>query len=544
VTLIKERYADFGPTLAAEKLAELHGIRVSRETLRNWMRADGLWLSRKDRTPAPHQPRYRRECFGELVQIDGSDHDWFEGRGDRCSLLVFVDDATGQLMELLFVTTETAFGYFAATTSYLKKHGKPVAFYSDKHSIFRVAREGSTGAHAGVSQFGRALSELNIDIICANTPQAKGRVERMNKTLQDRLVKELRLRGISTMDAANTYLHEFVADFNARFARPARSPHNAHRPLLDTEDLGAIFCLREARSMSANLVVHYERTSYVVTPGPETTPLSGHRRKVEVRKWADGRIEIRHEGVALPYTIHDNYPFISPGDIVENKRIDEAMAEIKAAQRNGRRTQAAVKRFSPGGRTPLPSRPKMKQIAAEQSLVAPPVEPPANHFLIRWLGQIAHLYERSFVMKGTDEVAFKEQYLGPVEARVAMKWEARGNPLYPPPLVGAKVSAAAAARVPLDGPKDDGPERLPRHADGLSRLSAALWFADVLHAAETERVREHNQAVEAFNRDLYRAPVVVSGARKPPQHSRSENGECQDEEDAAIGAPEADALPA
>ncbi len=126
-------------------------------------------------------------------------------------------------MELRFERTESAFGYFEATKAYLRRHGKPVAFYSDKHSIFRVTREGSLGAHRGISQFGRALAELNIDIICANSPQAKGRVERMNQTLQDRLVKELRLRGISTMEAGNAFVPEFMESFNRRFARPARS---------------------------------------------------------------------------------------------------------------------------------------------------------------------------------------------------------------------------------------------------------------------------------------------------------------------------------
>jgi hypothetical protein len=131
------------------------------------------------------------------VQIDGSPHAWFEERGEKCTLLVYVDDATGRLMELRFVKSESAFDYFTSTRAYLERHGKPVAFYSDKHSIFRVYHEGSTGRAQGVTQFGRALDDLNIEIICANSPQAKGRVERMNKTLQNRLVKELRLRGIS-----------------------------------------------------------------------------------------------------------------------------------------------------------------------------------------------------------------------------------------------------------------------------------------------------------------------------------------------------------
>jgi hypothetical protein len=139
---------------------------------------------------SPHQPRRRRDCLGELVQIDGSEHAWFEDRGPPCTLLAFVDDATSRLMELRFVTSESAFDYFRATRAYLEAHGKPVAFYSDKHGIFRVNRKEAAGGD-GVTQFGRALLALNIDIICANSPQAKGRIERAFGTLQDRMVKSL-----------------------------------------------------------------------------------------------------------------------------------------------------------------------------------------------------------------------------------------------------------------------------------------------------------------------------------------------------------------
>ena len=173
LSIVRERYADFGPTLAAEKLAEHHGCSVSRETLRGWMIADGLWQDRRHRLPSPHQPRRRRDCLGELVQIDGSEHAWFEDRGPPCTLLGFVDDATSRLMQLRFVTSESAFDYFRTTRAYLEEHGKPVAFYSDKHGIFRVNRKDAAGGD-GVTQFGRALLALNIDIICANSPPPTG----------------------------------------------------------------------------------------------------------------------------------------------------------------------------------------------------------------------------------------------------------------------------------------------------------------------------------------------------------------------------------
>ncbi len=177
LSLVRERYADFGPTLAAEKLAALHGCSVSRETLRGWMIAAALWVDRCHRLPSPHQPRRRRACLGELVQIDGSEHAWFESRGEVCTLLAFVDDATSRLMQLRFVASESAFDYFRATRAYPEAHGKPVAFYSDKHSIFRVNAKDAAGGD-GITPFGPVLTVLNIDIICANNPQAKGRIER------------------------------------------------------------------------------------------------------------------------------------------------------------------------------------------------------------------------------------------------------------------------------------------------------------------------------------------------------------------------------
>jgi hypothetical protein len=196
MALVRERYADFGPTLACEKLAECHGVMLAKETVRRWMREAGLWIPRKQRPPKLHQPRNRRACLGELVQIDGSDHRWFEERAPACTLLVFIDDATGRLMALHFTATESTFSYFAATRHYLEQHGKPVALYSDKASVFHCNSHSATPGK-GVTQFGRALYELNVDTFCANSSQAKGRVERANLTLQDRLVKELRLRSIS-----------------------------------------------------------------------------------------------------------------------------------------------------------------------------------------------------------------------------------------------------------------------------------------------------------------------------------------------------------
>ncbi|PZX20484.1 integrase-like protein [Cupriavidus phytorum] len=351
--LIRDNYADFGPTLAAEKLRERHGIDLAKETVRRLMIDAGFWVPRKQRPPKVHQPRNRRACLGELVQIDGSDHAWFEDRAPACTLLVFVDDATSRLMALRFVPTESAFAYFEATRAYLECHGKPIAFYSDKASVFRVNRPSATGGD-GYTQFGRALYELNIDSLCANSSQAKGRVERMNGTLQDRLVKELRLRGISSQADANAFVAVFVADFNGRFAKPPRSDFNAHRPVRADEDLARIFTWREWRKVSASLTLQYDKTLYLLADQPEHRALI--HRYIEVAEYPDGRIELWADGASLPYTTYDRLAEIDQGAIVENKRLGHVLrvAQEMQAKRDSRRSAGAPARTTAG----TPPRPR------------------------------------------------------------------------------------------------------------------------------------------------------------------------------------------
>ena len=290
LALIKANYADFGPTLAAEKLAERHGLCLGVETVRRWMLASGLWQDRRQRLKPVHQPRYRRDCVGELVQIDGSEHWWFEDRGPQCTLLVFIDDATSRLMHLRFVETESTFAYFEAARAYLTGYGKPVAFYSDKHATFRVNKVGATGGD-GMTQFGRALHQLNIDIICANAPQAKGRVERANGTLQDRLVKEMRLAGISTIEAGNAFLPSFMEDYNRRFAKPPYSDKDLHRPLAEHDGIDDAFAWKEERTVSLNLTLQYDQVMFILEPNQITKPLA--RRRVTVYDYPDGRFAIK-----------------------------------------------------------------------------------------------------------------------------------------------------------------------------------------------------------------------------------------------------------
>ncbi|WLF99476.1 ISNCY family transposase [Brucella intermedia] len=327
--LIRAYYRDFGPTLAAEKLAECDGLCVSRETLRRWMVDAGIWLSRKQRRRF-HQPRIRRKAYGELVQIDGSEHRWFEDRGPPCSLLVFVDDATGRLMQLRFVRSESAFTYFEALEHYLKHHGAPFAFYSDKHAVFRVAKKDARGGQ-GMTQFGRALCELNIEILCANSSQAKGRVERMNRTLQDRLVKELRLAGIDNMEAGNAFLPGFMEDYNTRFAITPARPDDLHRPMNLTPDrLAEILCKREQRYVGAQLTFSFERQRIMLEETDITRGLVG--RYVETYAYADGRLDVRWKGHSLPYRVFDKDQRVTHAAITENKRLGDMLAYIKEQQ--------------------------------------------------------------------------------------------------------------------------------------------------------------------------------------------------------------------
>ncbi len=329
VNLVREHYLDFGPTLATEKLAEEYDLKVSRETLRSWMTEAGIWLSRKQRRTF-HQPRLRREACGELVQIDGSEHRWFEDRGDPCTLLVFIDDATSKLLQLHFVRSESMFSYFEALELYLKEHGCPVAFYSDKHSVFRVAKT-EARAGRGMTQFGRALCELNIEILCANSSQAKGRVERANRTLQDRLVKELRLADISNIESGNAFLPTFMTHFDTKFAKAPARPIDLHRPLnMQIDRLRDVLCKREQRYVGQQLSFSYERRQIMLERNDISIGLVG--KYVDTYDFADGRLDVRWKGCALPYTVFDKDQRVTHTAITENKRLGEVLSWIKSRQ--------------------------------------------------------------------------------------------------------------------------------------------------------------------------------------------------------------------
>ncbi|WP_425667673.1 ISNCY family transposase [Vibrio tubiashii] len=320
--LVRKHYADFAPTLAQEKLLELHNLPVSNETLRQWMIADGLWVPHSQRQPRVYQPRYRRDCLGELVQIDGSHHDWFEGRSPKCCLLVYIDDATGRLMNLRFSDTESAFDYMVATREYLDQHGKPVAFYSDKHSIFRVNQE--KHKQVGQTQYGRVLKELGIELICANSSQAKGRVERANLTLQDRLVKEMRLQGINNIEQANAWLPYFIDDFNRRFAKPAKFPKDLHRNVRESpQDLDDIFSWQEIRKLSKSLTFQYDKVVYLIEDNDENARLV--HENVKVLDYPNGDIAIQYGHRKLNFKTFDKLDRINQTQVVDNKRLGNVL---------------------------------------------------------------------------------------------------------------------------------------------------------------------------------------------------------------------------
>jgi transposase len=319
--LIKEKYADFGPTLAHEKLTEVHHLELSRESVRRIMIEEGVWKPKRAKQPEAHQMRERRACLGELVQIDGSEHAWFEDRGPKCTLLVYIDDATGKLMELWFVKQESFFAYGTASRHYFERYGKPVAFYSDKHSIFRNNNEQFLSRGAGLTQFGRAMHELDIQILCANTPQAKGRIERANQTLQDRLVKELRLRGLSDMDSANAFLGEFREDFNQRFAVQPRSTHDAHRPLLKSENLDIILSHQKTGTLSKNLTVQSDKVIYQIQS--ERPDYTLRHAQVMLCENAKGEVTIFYKDTPLAYTIYHKPS--RQGEVVDSKTLDHQL---------------------------------------------------------------------------------------------------------------------------------------------------------------------------------------------------------------------------
>ena len=320
ITVIKDRYHDFSVTFAHEKLVALHGFPYSRETLRAAMITVGFWHPKRQSTPLIHEMRERRASEGELVQADGSPHPWFEDRGPTCTLLVYIDDATGKLLHLEFVASETTNAYFGATRRYLETHGKPLALYVDRHGVFRVNTTKALSARVedsnGLTQFGRAMEELDIELLHANSPEAKGRVEKVNQTLQDRLVKELRLQGVSTMEKGNRFLPAYIVSFNRRFAVRARSPVNLHRNLAPTDDLAHILVQKHTRRLSKQLTLSYGNRIYQIVTDRPTYAM--RHATVIVEEDPQQKMTIRYKGNELSYRSITKHP---KSEIVDSKHV-------------------------------------------------------------------------------------------------------------------------------------------------------------------------------------------------------------------------------
>jgi transposase len=298
----RQRYSDFGPTFAAEKLAEAEGIYISSDTLRRWLMAEGLW-QRQRRSNPYRSRRERRHCFGELLQFDGSHHDWFEGRRRKCCLMNMVDDATGTTLALLY-EEETTVAAMEVLSCWIKKYGIPQAVYCDHKNAFVLNREANTEEQlAGIqprSPFELACDKLGIQVITANSPQAKGRVERNHRVYQDRFVKELRLAGISSIEEANRFLIKtYLPKINQKFARPPADPTDAHVALLDI-DMKDIFCFEHTRVVSNDFVIHFQTRLFQIKAENQIRPRPRDRVLIRIRLdgcidfyWQDKKLQVK-----------------------------------------------------------------------------------------------------------------------------------------------------------------------------------------------------------------------------------------------------------
>jgi transposase len=298
--LYRQKYNDFGPTFAAEKLAETDGLQISVSVLRRLLIESGDWKGAR-RNAEYRSRRERRECFGELVQFDGSHHKWFEERGPSCCLITLIDDATNTRLSRFF-EQETLEGGMTVFSLWIRKYGIPEALYCDKKNAFVLTREPTdadllAGITEPKSHFGRACEKLGVDVIAANSPQAKGRVERNHGVDQDRLIKELRLTGISTIPEANTFLDEYyLPKMNRMFSHPPLSKNNAHVPL-GKVNLKEIMCLEYERTVANNYIIRFEtRLLQILNKGK---PLPRPKDKVIIRISLDGKLTVLWKNIKL-----------------------------------------------------------------------------------------------------------------------------------------------------------------------------------------------------------------------------------------------------
>ena len=296
IDLYRTQYKGFGPTLASEKLLERNGIRINDETLRMWLMGTGDWRKRR-RHRRHRQWRERKHHEGEMVQMDGSHHDWFEGRGPWCVLMGYIDDAKGRVLGR-FYDYEGTIPAMDSFKRYIQKYGLPLSVYLDRYKTYKSTAkptlEDQLNDVEPLSDFERALRELGVEVVHANSPQAKGRIERLFGTLQDRLVKEMRLRGIRTLEEANDFLEEYLPIYNRRFSVSPKERENLHRPLGRGWDLDAILCIKTERTLRNDFTVAHNRKLYQVED-------KVHTSKVMVQDRMDGSMRITHKDRALKF---------------------------------------------------------------------------------------------------------------------------------------------------------------------------------------------------------------------------------------------------
>jgi len=325
IHLAQSTYVGFGPTFMAEKLSERDDINVSNESVRKILIAQDIWKSKTDRKIVLHQTRERRACFGELVQIDGSPHAWFENRGPKCCLILFIDDATSTVLYAQLEPVETTAAYFRGIHFCLKMYGIPLSYYSDKHMIFRVSN--AKTVEVNPTQFERACAELGTEGICANSPQAKGRVERSNRTFQDRLVKEFRLAGINDRESGNKFLLTYLPKHNQKFSVCAREKQDVHgRDIPDDETLAHILSIQEKRIITKNLEVNFENKIYqLVNEG------NGYRiqkKEVSVCHMLNDEIRLLSpDGSPLQYRVVPTRT--KAGAVVDDKSLNAHIDQLK-----------------------------------------------------------------------------------------------------------------------------------------------------------------------------------------------------------------------
>lgn len=295
---LNEKLEGFGPTIAQEKLESLYGINLSRETIRQWMIQAGIHIPRKKKKKT-HKTRCRRACFGELIQTDGSHHHWFGKDLPMATLIVMIDDATGIITSMHFAESESLQAYFQALEQHLCWYGRPRAFYTDKAAVFQP-RVGDNE-----TQFGRALRELEIELILAHSPQAKGRVERANRTLQDRLLKELRLKGIDNIQDANNYLEEYRKEHNKKFSKVPMSNIDAHRPMKEY-DLDFVLTTHKNRVLTSICTFQYANRCYEVQGLAKNRVNKG--RKVKIIEKQNSDFSVFVDGIQRKVKEVEDYP--------------------------------------------------------------------------------------------------------------------------------------------------------------------------------------------------------------------------------------------